>query len=227
MPLRTQKTANPTKLLTCALLLAIVAGVFACVTVNVNFPESAVQEATDNYVRDLYEAKERGKPAPAHSASPGQPEAQAGSGQQSSIGLNWAQSLAENMGLIATAHADAVNGRLETVNPKTEEIKQRLRGRVSEIITQKHSGVLGEGNDGLLVIKNPQKLSPLLKKKIEKLVEDENSDRNDLYAEIMKINQMPSGRHDALTRSFARSFQAASPLGTWIQDESGAWTQKS
>ena len=32
----------------------------ACVTVNVNFPESTVQKATDDYVKELYKAKERG-----------------------------------------------------------------------------------------------------------------------------------------------------------------------
>src|SRR3954470_20952661 len=60
-PTRTRKRKCPMKLVPIACLLSF--SFAACVTVNVNFPESAVQKATDDYVRDLYRAKEKGKPA--------------------------------------------------------------------------------------------------------------------------------------------------------------------
>jgi uncharacterized protein len=193
----------------------------ACVTVNVNFPESAVQQATDSYVRDLYEAKERGKPSPTPEPSTSS-DTRSGQG----VSIRVVDLCLNTLAFEKTAQADAANGRLDTIDAKTEEIKQRLKSRVDQVITQKKAGVLGESDDGLLVLKNPEKLSPLLKKKVEKLIEDDNQDRKDLYTEIMKINGMASERRDALIKSFARSFQSASPAGTWIQSDTGVWTQK-
>jgi uncharacterized protein YdbL (DUF1318 family) len=179
----------------------------ACVTVNVNFPESTVQKATDDYVRDLYRAKEKTQPqAPAPGPSAG-PVAE----------RPWS--------FFPEALADeAPNFRIGT--SRALNIKERLRSRVKDVIAQKSSGVLGETQDGLLVIKDKSKIKPLLQKKIEKLVSDENSDRQALYDEIVSANQLPTARRKDVALSFARSFQAESPSGTWVQSATGAWTRK-
>jgi uncharacterized protein YdbL (DUF1318 family) len=177
----------------------------ACVTVNVNFPESAVQKATDDYVRDLYRAKEKGnKPAPAAEPS-AKPQAA--------------------FELIPSAHAD--EGDLFRVDTdKALSIREKLRGRLDEVLSQKRAGVVGESNDGLLVLKSPDKLKKLLLKKVEKLVSDENSDREELYGEILTANGLPRTRLKNVQKSFSRSFQAESPSGTWVQDIEGKWARK-
>ncbi len=40
-------------------IFSVFFALLACVTVNVNFPESAAQKATDDYVGELYKAKEK------------------------------------------------------------------------------------------------------------------------------------------------------------------------
>ena len=101
-----------------------------------------------------------------------------------------------------------------------------MRSRVSEIIAHKKDGLIGESNDGMLVIHDPSKVKPLLKKKIESLVKTENADRNSLYQEIADSNHLSSSNVAQMKKSFTRSFQAESPSGTWVQGTDATWSQK-
>jgi uncharacterized protein YdbL (DUF1318 family) len=206
--LKTKKTASPASF-SAALLTLLALGSAACVTVNVNFPESAVQKATDDYVRDLYRAKEKGKtPAPETSQAP-----------------TSSRLIFPMFDLIATASADA-EANIKVNSDKALKIKDRLASRVEEVLAQKRAGVLGETNDGLLELKGADKVKPLLKKKIEAMVAAENADRTELYAEVAASNGIAKGRIKDIQKSFARSFQAESPSGTWAQDSDGKWAQK-
>jgi uncharacterized protein YdbL (DUF1318 family) len=177
----------------------------ACVTVNVNFPESAVQRATDDYVQELYRAKNKDKaPTSAPAKSP-----------TSLLDL-----------LIPSALALEFDATFRTDTAAAKEIQARQATRLEEIDAQKKAGALGESSDGTLVIKSPDKLKKLLTKKVEKLVEDENVDRKKLYEEVQEANKLPSSRIKDVGASFGRSFQKASPAGTWVQDEKSGWKQK-
>jgi len=184
----------------------------ACVTVNVPvvFPEATVQRATDDYVRELYRAKERGKtPAPARGA---QNETSA-----------WVALLDFSIFPEAQA-ADGAAFRVDT--QKALKIRENLAGQVSEVLTQKRAGVVGETKDGLLAIRDASKLKKLLLQKVEKLVGDENALRKELYAEVASANNIPASRIGSVQESFARSFQAESPSGSWVENDSGSWNQK-
>ena len=193
-------------------------GALACVTVNVNFPESAVQKATDDYVRELYRAKEKGR-----SSSPEAPTP-AASTQPSTKDKTENKSSVLPFSFIQTVWAGDLVFRVDS--DKAYTIQDNLRKRLSDVLAYKRAGVLGESNDGLLVLKNPDKSKKLLVKKLEKLVSDENDDREDLYSEVVSENQLPKNRLKDVKRSFARSFQAESPSKTWVQDSEGKWSQK-
>ncbi len=188
-------------LLTLALSLAIT----NCVTVNVNFPESAVQKASDDFVGDLYRTKDRsnlkGTPTPAEKTS----------------AINFSDLL------ISTAVADEVAFDLNS--PQIDALKKKLQANVGDIIEQKKAGILGETSDGKIIIHDSSKLKPLQKKKVEDLVKDENQTRESLYKEIVNSKHLPSDRISSVRKSFARSFQSESPSGTWVQGDSG-WSQK-
>ncbi|MFL5812795.1 MAG: DUF1318 domain-containing protein [Bdellovibrionia bacterium] len=177
----------------------------ACVTVNVNFPENAVQKATDDYVRDLYRAKEKGK-------APGSEQGTAPTSKLTSFFSSI---------LIESAYADD----FKVQSAKADEIKARLKSRLDDLISQKRSGNVGESNDGRLVVKATG-LPPLLMKKVKTLVDEDNSDRMDLYKEVATLNGLGSSGVSTVQKSFARSFQSLSPSGTWVQDSDGNWTKK-
>jgi len=177
-----------------------------CVTVNVNFPESAVQKATDDYVRDLYRSKEQSK-TPKATPTP-----------------KVSDTVSFPNFILPSANAAEASFHLRSA--KTETIKARMRGRVSEIISYKKQGLIGESNDGMLVIHDPSKVKPLLKKKLESFVKAENADRESLYGEIAESNHLSSSNVAQMRKSFTRSFQAESPSGTWVQASDSTWSQK-
>lgn len=174
----------------------------SCVTVNVNLPESAVQQASDDYVKELYKEKEKGKVAPSPAPS-----------IKASLTLFESEVLA----------AEVV---LRVDSAKTKSIQQKQAARLDEVSAQKRGGVLGENNEGLVELRNKEKIKPLLLKKLEKLVADENEDRMDLYQEVLKQNSVSKNNLKTVQKSFSRSFQDLSPEGTWIQGEDGQWSQK-
>lgn len=208
---------NPVSLLTSStwLLVTALASFVSCVTVNVNFPESAVQKATDDYVKDLYRAKEKGKSG----ANPvNEPSAPTATEKKTSLELILA-TLTEPV-----AWADGDSFKVDS--EKALGIRERLRSRLDEILTHKRGGLIGEGSDGKLVLKEAAQSKKLLLKKLEKLVADENGDREDLYSEIVRANGLQKDRKTNVQKSFSRSFQAESPSGTWVQSSDGKWTQK-
>ena len=89
----------------------------ACLTlnVNVNFPESAVQQATDNYVHELYRQKEKGKPAKTDEVDPNPVPSKAPKGKQGLMEFSLFNS--------AWAGASAPQFRIDS--PKALKIKEK------------------------------------------------------------------------------------------------------
>jgi uncharacterized protein len=203
------------------LALALAAGAAAaCVTlnVNVNFPESAVQAAADDYVRDLYRAKE-GK-APSDGASPAPSPAAA---PRAWLELLVAPAYADEAAPAASKDAE---GTFKLDSPKAKALFKSMKGRVDDVIAAKQSGALGEALDGTLVIRAPAKIKPVLKARVEKLVKDENEDRRALYEEALASNGIQRSRLKDIQAKFHDSFARESPAGTWVESAAGNWSQK-
>ncbi len=190
-----------------SLLLASLVWI-SCITVNVNFPEGAVQKAADDYVRELYRAKQE-----KDSVGKGEikPEVKPG---------------AFNEIFVLVQDAVAADVVINVKTPKAKEIQSRLATRLDEVLAAKRSGVLGESQDGMLVIKDSASLKPIQRKKMESLVNSENADRNLLYSEVVQSNSLATTRTMDVQKSFSRSFQSESPSGTWVESESGTWSKK-
>ncbi len=96
-----------------------------------------------------------------------------------------------------------------------QDIKDRMQARLSAIVTLKKAGVVGENNQGYLVIRKATDQKGL--------VDAENQDRRMVYSAIAKKQNTTAalvGQRRALQIA-----QKADP-GTWIQDAKGRWRQK-
>ncbi len=196
---------NLTRTLKTTATLAILSTALGCVTINVNFPEGAAQKASDDFVKELYRARDRKDGAePATSPTP--------TGQLWWDGLLISEALAEDA--------------FKVSSPRIAQLRDRLAKRLDEMLTHKRVGWIGEDNVGLLIIKDKSQVKPMLLKKVEKLVGEENTDRAELYAEIARLNGLKPSAMKDLGRTFGHSFQAESPSGTWVQSDSGEWSQK-
>lgn len=209
--MRTSRLASPL-LFSIAALLALPV---ACVTVNVNFPEAAVQKATDDYVQELYRAKEKGRATPGSEPTSARP-----SGTPSASLLDF---------VLPSAQAADIPTAIRMDSPAINLIKGRQAERLERITAAKKAGQLGEDSMGLLALDPKNTMKPLLKANLQPIADAENADRKQLYAEVLKANGIDSKRLKDLQLKFARSFQAddqVSPAGTWVQGGDGKWVQK-
>ncbi len=193
-------------------LMVAAFGLSACITVNVNFPEAAVQQASDNYVQQLYQMQREAEQRQQQS----NPEKRS---QSNGDGAFYFPSLGDL--LWPKAYADQ-NFRMD--HPSISEIQKRQVDRLARIDGFKSRGFIGESAQGLLVLRGePRQLE---RRQIEGLIEAENQDRQELYKRVLELNGLPSDQIAAVAARFARSFQDASPAKTPIEAVAGRWETK-
>ena len=88
------------------------------------------------------------------------------------------------------------------------------------------SGALGLTQDGLVQIRDAGSLSLPDRGLLNRLVAEDNKDRESLYTEIAKANGHPEWAGD-LRKTFARRWvERGAQTGWYYQNASGAWVQK-
>jgi len=93
----------------------------------------------------------------------------------------------------------------------------------------KKSEFVGESNDGMLVIRDEEKLNADLdlKNRLTTIVEKENGYRKIIMERIVILNEQASeAGATSVGKIFARMNQDNSAEGTWIQLDDGNWVKK-
>lgn len=185
----------------------------SCVTVNIYFPAAAIQKAADQIVDDVRKTPEQ-KP----DQTPQQkPEDQK---DKSSLWGRW-----RFVGLGPTeAYAATVDVNVST--PAIRGLKASMASRFPQLQPLYGKGAIGETNNGLLAIRDTGALSLKEKADVNRLVDQENADRQALYAEIIRANNLDAGRLAEVQKLFANSWRDKSSPGWWIQTDSGQWGKK-
>lgn len=184
--------------------LATVFTLAACVTINVYFPEAAAERAADRFIRDVL-----GEDAPAAPSN----------GSQAARSSRW-----HALSPVASAHAQAPDIDIDT--PQIQAIKQRMSERHSEQLTTWYeAGAIGFSNNGLVEIRDRSAVGLSERRNLERVVGEENSDRNAVYREIAIANGHPEWEPE-IRETFARRWIANAKSGWYYQTADGEWTQK-
>lgn len=160
------------------LMLLFTFVVLACVTVNVYFPEAAVQEAADKFV----ERVKKGTPA---SKENKQEKGKDGSSL-------WFPSL------IATAEAQERN--IRTDFPEIRAAEARLRASYQQLLPHLNSGAVTEGEDGYLKQRG-------LEPRLLGVFNQHNELRKQVYMRILQLNGLPTSEMSRVGRIFGRSWR--------------------
>ena len=195
----------------------------SCITVNVNFPESAVQRAADDFVRELYKGptvadnskpdanaeaavvKDDVKKSLKKSKAPAsQVPAKPATGDQPT---SWIF----NFG-ITSAFAQELN----MTTPRAMELRARMKSRIPDIRKWKIAGAICETPEADLVFKYPQKAGGEAGN-VARLVKTENDDRDALYVEITDANKMNDRKQSKIRKIFASKFKEYSPAETCFE----------
>ncbi|WP_243041101.1 YdbL family protein [Dyella sedimenti] len=193
------------------LLTALLVALVGCVTINVYFPEAAVQKAADQFIGTVIDSAPA---APAGTAGPPAPARKKG-GQPSAMLLDL---------LIPAAYAaDAPDIRIQT--PATDAIHGRMQERFRTLAPLFDSGVVGFTQDGLVAVRDAAKVPLGQRAGVNAAVADENRDRNALYREVANANNHPEWEAQ-IRATFARGWIERARPGWYYRDPSGAWKQK-
>ena len=179
----------------------------ACVTVNIYFPAAAVQRAADEIVKETW-----GGPN-------GTPERV----QPQSL-LRFAPRRALSFSLVGEAFAQEAD--INVSNPAIRALKESIKRRSGTIKPYMDKGNAGINQNGLLAVRSTDGLNLKERAEVQQLIEAENRDREALYAEIAKANNIPSEAVPKIKVIFAKSWTDQAQSGWWIQDSQGTWKKK-
>ncbi|RUM87445.1 MAG: DUF1318 domain-containing protein [Thermodesulfatator sp.] len=173
----------------------------ACVTVNIYFPAAEVRQAAEDIATDI-----RGQ----------QPDQNSNEKSMDSSPTSWLQ-----LGSLAYA------GRELTVSNATiRQLKDRMKKRYPALMPYLKKGNVGEGANGLLVIKSQAGLGLKQKADLKRLVNAENSDRMALYKAVAQSLNIPGSQISRVQKIFAQEWQKTAPRGTFVERSPGNWVRK-
>jgi hypothetical protein len=204
------------RLFTAAILFIIVS--CAVITVNIYFPEKAVEEAYKNLEKELMtpgkgmpEKKEDGSPA-------GKPESLI---RFELVPEAYAQE---------PALADKISNLVKRM-PDVVDAYRQMGARTAETDGLRDSGKVGEANSGLLVAREGQ-LSTAEKKVVDSENENRRTVMRGMAKAIIRINRLQENEQNIrqvlpqATEEFAKIRRESAKKGWWIQDPSGNWRRK-
>lgn len=181
------------------LLAALFVWTLACVTINIYFPEAAVQKTAEEIVDEVRKSDEAEKK------------------------IQEADMVTASFSWIPPVFAQEER----TVStPKIRALKQSLKDKEPLLLPFFEQGNIGEGNDGYIHIRNEESLSLKDKAELRRLTKDVKNDRESLYAEVADALSIDKSQIPRIQKIFAQSWIENSRPGWWIQQEDGKWVKK-
>lgn len=119
--------------------------------------------------------------------------------------------------------ADKIN--LDIGTPPVMVAKHTLAQRSSRLVRFYEAGVIGLGNDGMIKIHDGSRLTLTQRQIAEKLIDQENPERNSL---IYAIAEAHGGKEaqPAVRAAQIKRWQDQFHSGWWMEDAQGNWYRK-
>jgi hypothetical protein len=187
----------------------------AIITVNVYFPAEAAKEAYKTLEEELMSPEEQ-------KTDEKQPEVK----PESSIQFEFVSS--------AYAQEDVTAEKItETIKkmPDVVDAYKEMGARIADTERLRDSGKVGEGNNGLLVVREGV-LLPFDQKIVEMENENRKTVMNGMAKAIIRINRKPENEENMnqvkpqAIEQFAAVRRDLAKKGWWIQDPKGNWSKK-
>jgi uncharacterized protein YdbL (DUF1318 family) len=180
----------------------------SCVTINIYFPAAAAEEAADRIIEDVWG-----------------PETQAKEVEQ--------QSFLNNIGQVKFAvtalnwmisPAQAAGPDLNINSPAISTLQAKMKKRFASLKPYYSNGAVGLTENGFVTVRDNKAIPLKNRNSVKALVKNENNDRNELYAEIARVNGHLEWKVD-IQSTFARRWVSNASPGWWYQS-GGSWKQK-
>jgi uncharacterized protein YdbL (DUF1318 family) len=193
-------------------VLAVLALLAGCVTVNVYFPAAQVEKTAEKIVDDVYrDAKEPPKQEPTE-----KPHSSIEGGTFLGIvrlaGFGPAMAYAEEATSVSNA---AIRG-----------LKEQIGQRHQELLPFYQAGQVGITRDGFLEVRGTSGLGLPQVASLKRLVDADNAARRQLYAEVAKALNLKPEQVPQVRTVFAKQWRDKAATGWAIQSDDGQWGRK-
>ena len=209
-------------------LLSFFFAACAVITVNIYFPERDVKEAYKALEKELMTpgASGKGIPEEQQSDKPGNRSGAPAGKPESSwrYGLTSA-AYAQEPGL-----ADKISEIVKRM-PDVVAAYREMGARLPDIDRLRSSGTVGEGKDGMLVVREGV-LSPADKALVDRENENRKTVIRGMAKAIIRLNRLPENQENLsqvtpqAVEQFASIRRDEAKKGWWIQEPGGNWVKK-
>ena len=189
--------------------LAIVAG---CVTVNIYFPAARVEKTAEKIVDEIYqEKKDLPKQEPAEKP-------------RSSNEWNAFR------GIVRLAHPGPAPAFAEEAtsvsNAAIRGLKEQIGQRHGELLPFYRQGQVGITRDGFLEVRGTSGLGLPQVAALKRLVDADNAARRQLYEEVAKALNLKPEQVSQVRKIFAKQWRDKAQAGWAVQSDDGQWGRK-
>ncbi|MEW7976972.1 MAG: YdbL family protein [Candidatus Sedimenticola endophacoides] len=183
----------------------------ACVTINIYFPAAAAEQAAEEIVEDILGSGQ----------APAAPAREKGAALERPAALLVARAVLDF--LVPAAHAAQPDFNVNT--PGIRKLQAQMKQRHASLSPYYDSGAVGFTRDALVGAHDSGAIGLKDRNRVNKLVADENRDRNGLYRAIAEANGHPEWEPD-VRAVFVTTWIDKARRGWWYQNSKGRWQQK-
>ena len=214
-------------------------GLLGCITINLYFPEAEILDAAATIVDEVRPPDvavddvdlDGGGAALEGKASPSTSEAPAGRDQSSASASTARLRIAATTerfagGLLAAHAAQEKKVKIDISTPVIRKIRETLKERYPKLAPFYEKGAVGESLTGYIVERETDELDLREKRALKSLLKQENDDRKNLYAEIVRANEIDPEKTNDIAAIFATQWIEKSKEGWWIEKSKGVWERK-
>jgi len=193
-------------------ILAVLALIAGCVTVNVYFPAAQVEKTAEKIVEEVYQEKKE-PPMPGPTEKP-----------QSSNERGIFCSIARLARFgPAPAHAEDAT---TVSNAAIRGLKDQIAQRHQELIPYYQQGQVGINKDGFLEVRGTSGAALAQVAALKRLVDADNAARRQLYEEVAKALNLKPEQVPQIRQIFAKQWRDKAQAGWAVQADDGQWGRK-
>ncbi|MHB1869375.1 MAG: DUF1318 domain-containing protein [Steroidobacteraceae bacterium] len=220
-PGETPSSAPPRAVRT-TLIIATLALLAGCVTVNVYFPAAAAQKAADKIINAVtgggaQAATPQNTPAAQPPTSSATPPSAAGSLLARLAGR-------VVMALVPAAHA-AEQADLDISTPQIRAIIAAMQQRFAQLKPYFQDGVIGVTAQGVIAIREQNSVPLMQRARLAQLVAAQNRDLSQLYTQIADANGHPEWTSSIRSTFASRWIAHARQNGWYYRNSGGTWVK--
>ena len=193
-------------------VLAVLALVAGCVTVNVYFPATQVEKTAEKIVDEVYQDKKeppRQEPA------------------EKPRSWNDGDTIRGIVRLATFGPAPAFAEEVATVsNAAIRGLKEQIGRRHTELMPYYQQGQVGITLDGSLEVRETSGLGLPQVATLKRLVDADNAARRQLYEEVAKALNLKPEQASQVRKIFAKQWRDKAQTGWAVQGDDGQWGRK-